>query len=98
MRFFILFLYICCGDFVFSIRFLISGIIALSLADIVGKYFLFLQICFLRRKRGPQHYRKFWYISMQNLQKQVADLSSSQKNTQFEKKKSFETESGKSRY
>jgi hypothetical protein len=34
-------LYICCGDFVFSIWFLTSGIRALSLADIVGKYFLF---------------------------------------------------------
>jgi hypothetical protein len=49
--FFIFFLYICCGDFVFSIWFLTSGIRALSLADIVGKYFLFLQIFFFSEKK-----------------------------------------------
>jgi hypothetical protein len=44
-------LYICCGDFVFSLWFLTSGIRAISLADIVGKYFLFLQICFSEKKK-----------------------------------------------
>ena len=47
----ILFLYIYCGAFVFSIGFLTSGIRALSLADIVGKYFLFLQIFFSEKKK-----------------------------------------------
>jgi hypothetical protein len=85
--------------FVDLFRFLTSGIRALSLADIVGKYFLFLQIFFFgEEKRGPRHSRNFWYISVKNLQKQVVYLSSSQKNTQVEKKKSSETESGKSRY
>jgi hypothetical protein len=37
--------------FVFSLWFLTIGIRALSLADIVGKYFLFLQIFFRRRKK-----------------------------------------------
>jgi hypothetical protein len=56
-------------------------------ADIVGKYFLFLQIFFFgEEKRGPRHSRSFWYIYVQNLQKRVVYLSSSQKNTQFEKK------------
>jgi hypothetical protein len=69
------------------LRFLTSGIRALSLADIVGKYFLFLQIfVFEEEKRGPRHSSNFQYISVQNLKKQVVYLSSSQKNTQVEKK------------
>jgi hypothetical protein len=49
-----IFLYICCGSFVFSLWFLTSGIKALSLAGVVGKYFLFLQIFFFgEEKRGP---------------------------------------------
>jgi hypothetical protein len=56
-------------------------------ADIVDKYFLFLQIFFRRKKkRGPRHSQSFFYISVQNLQKKVVDLSSSQKNTQVKKK------------
>jgi hypothetical protein len=56
-------------------------------ADIVGKYFLFLQIFFFgEEKRGPRHSRSFQYISVKNLQKRVVYLSSSQKNTQVEKK------------
>jgi hypothetical protein len=56
-------------------------------ADIVGKYFLFLQIFFFgAEKRGPRHSRSFWYIFVKNLQKRVVYLSSSHKNTQFEKK------------
>jgi hypothetical protein len=51
-------------------RYLTIGIRALSLADIVGKYFLFLQIFFFgEEKRGPRHSRNFWYISVKNLQK-----------------------------
>jgi hypothetical protein len=73
--------------FVDLFRFLTSGIRALSLADIVGKSFLFLQIFFSeKKKRGPRHSRNFWHISVQYLQKQVVYLSSSQKNTQVEKK------------
>jgi hypothetical protein len=86
-----------CGSIVYSVfvviifvdlfRFLTSGIRALSLAGVVGKYFLFLQIFFFgEEKRGPRHSRHFQYISVQNLQKRVVYLSSSQKNTQVEKK------------
>jgi hypothetical protein len=58
-----------CGDYICILfRFLTSGIRALSLADIVGKYFLFLQIFFFgEEKRGPRHSRNFWYISVKNL-------------------------------
>jgi hypothetical protein len=47
----ILFFYICCGDFVFSIGFLTIGIRTLSLGRVVGKYFLFLQIFFSEKKK-----------------------------------------------
>jgi hypothetical protein len=68
-------------------RFLTSGIRALSLAGVVGKYFLFLQIFFFgEEKRGPRHSRHFKYICVKNLQKRVVYLSSSQKNTQLKKK------------
>jgi hypothetical protein len=81
------------------IGYLTIGIRALSLAGVVGNYFLFLQIFFFgEEKRGPRHSRHFQYILVQNLQKRVVDLSSSQKSTQVEKKKSSETESGRSRY
>jgi hypothetical protein len=79
-----------CGDYICrSIHwFLTSGIRALSRAGVVGNYFLFLQIFFFgEEKRGPRHSRHFQYISVQNLQKRVVDLSSSQKNTQVKKKK-----------
>jgi hypothetical protein len=78
-----------CGDYIGrSIWFLTSGIRALSLAGVVGNYFLFLQIFFFgEEKRGPRHSRHFQYISVQNLQKRVVYLSSSQKNTQVKKKK-----------
>jgi hypothetical protein len=73
--------------FVDLFRFLTSGIRALSLAGVVGNYFLFLQIFFFgEEKRGPRHSRHFQYISVQNLQKRVVYLSSSQKNTQVKKK------------
>ena len=72
--------------FVDLLRYLTIGIRALSLARVVGNYFLFLQIFFFRR-RGPRHSRHFQYIYVQNLQKRVVDLSSSQKNTQFKNKK-----------
>jgi hypothetical protein len=54
-------------------------------ADIVGKLFLFLQICFGEEKRGSRHSQSFQYISVQNLQKRVVYLSSSHKSTQVEK-------------
>jgi hypothetical protein len=54
--------------FVDLFRFLKIGIIALSLADIMCKYFLFLQIFFFgEEKRGPRHSQFFLYIYMQNL-------------------------------
>jgi hypothetical protein len=46
--------------------------------------FIFADIFF--RRRGPRHSRHFQYISVQNLQKRVVYLSSSQKNTQVKKK------------
>jgi hypothetical protein len=49
-------------------------------------FFIFADFFFGEEKRGPRHSRNFWYISVQNLQKQVVYLSSSQKNTQVEKK------------
>ena len=91
------FFYLACGSIVYSVfvviifvdvfRFLTFGIIALSRAGVVANYFLFLQIFFFgAEKRGPRHSQSFRYISVQNLQKRVLDLCSSQKNTQFEKK------------
>ena len=59
--------------------------------------FYFCRFFFGEKKRGPRHSRHFQYIFVQNLQKIVLSLSSSQKNTQV-KKKSSETESGRSRY
>jgi hypothetical protein len=67
-----------CGYIVYSVfvviifldlfRFLTSGIRALSLADIVGKYFfIFADLFFGEEKRGPRHYRKIWYIFVPNL-------------------------------
>jgi hypothetical protein len=68
------------------IGFLTSGIKSLSLVDIVGKYFLFFaDLFFGEEKRGSQHSRFVFYISVKNLKKQVVYLSSSQKNTQVEK-------------
>jgi hypothetical protein len=68
--------------------FLTSGIRALSLAGVVGKYFfIFADFFFGAEKRGPRHYRSFQYISVKNFQKMVVYLISSQKNTQFKKKK-----------
>jgi hypothetical protein len=49
-------------------------------------FFIFADFFFGEEKRGPRHSKTFWYISMKNLQKQVVYLSSSHKNTQFEKK------------
>jgi hypothetical protein len=63
------FFYIFCGSIVYSVfvviifvdlfRFLTSGIRALSLADIVGKYFLFLQIFFSEKKKRAATFQKF---------------------------------------
>jgi hypothetical protein len=50
-------------------------------------FFIFADFFFFgEEKRGPRHSRHFQYISVQNLQKRVVYLSSSQKNTQFKKK------------
>jgi hypothetical protein len=49
-------------------------------------FFIFADSFFRRRKRGPRHSINFQYISAKNLQKQVLDLSSSQKITQVKKK------------
>jgi hypothetical protein len=51
-------------------------------------FFIFADFFFGEEKRGPRHSRHFQYISVKNLQKRVVYLSSSQKKTQFEKKKS----------
>jgi hypothetical protein len=86
-----------CGSIVYSVfvviifvdlfRFLTSGIRALSLGRYCGQiFFIFADFFFSEEKRGPRHSRSFQYISVQNLQKMVVYLSSSQKNTQFEKK------------
>jgi hypothetical protein len=48
--------------------------------------FYFCRFFFGEEKRGLRHSKTFRYISVQNLQKQVVYLSSSQKNTQVEKK------------
>jgi hypothetical protein len=55
------FFYLACGSIVYSVfvviifvdlfRFLTSGIRALSLAGVVGNYFLFLQIFFSEKKK-----------------------------------------------
>jgi hypothetical protein len=85
-----------CGSIVYSVflviifvdlfKFLTSGIRALSLGRHCGQiFFIFVVFFFGEKKRGPQHSRTFWYIYVKNLQKQVVDLISSQKNTQFEK-------------
>jgi hypothetical protein len=53
---------------VFSLWFLTSSIRALSLADIVGKYFLFSQIFFFgEEKIGQRNSRHFRYIFVKNL-------------------------------
>jgi hypothetical protein len=49
-------------------------------------FFIFADFFFRRRKKRAATFQNFQYISVQNLQKRVVYLSSSQKNTQFEKK------------
>jgi hypothetical protein len=84
--FYIFFFYICCGDFVFGIGFLTSGIRALSLADIVGKYFLFLQIFFRRRKKRATTFHKFLVYLCVKIVEKGCISEFLLKNTQFEKK------------
>jgi hypothetical protein len=48
--------------------------------------FYFCIFFFGEEKRGPRNSQSFWYIYVQNLQKRVVYLSSSQKNTQVKKK------------
>jgi hypothetical protein len=90
--------YILCGDCIqifwiycdilySGLWFLTIGIRALSRAGVVGNYFLFLQIFFFRRrKKRAATFQTFSVYFVQNLQKRVVYLSSSQKNTQFKKK------------
>jgi hypothetical protein len=56
-------------------------------------FWLFLQI-FSREKRGRHTSGSDMKIYEQNLAKKIGYLNSSRKNTQFQKKKSAETESG----
>jgi hypothetical protein len=68
-------------------RFLTSGIRALSLAGVVGNYFLFLQIFFSEKKKEGRYIPDIFSIFLcKNLLKRVVYLSSSQKITQVKKK------------
>jgi hypothetical protein len=102
--------YILCGDFIhiylvlllyFVFRYLVlnkwyhSTFLGRHCGQI---FFTFVVFFFREEKRGPRHCRHFWYISLQNLWKQVVDMISSHKKAQVEKTKSSETEYGKSRY
>jgi hypothetical protein len=63
------FFYLACGSIVYSVFvviifvdlywYLTSGIRALSLAGVVGNYFLFLQIFFRRRKKRAATFQTF---------------------------------------
>jgi hypothetical protein len=76
-----------CGDYICrSIQVLNKWYQSTFLGRHCGQiFFIFADFFFGEEKRGPRHSRNFWYISVQNLQKQVVYLSSSQKNTQVEK-------------
>jgi hypothetical protein len=77
-----------CGDYICrSIQVLNKWYQSTFLGRHCGQiFFIFADFFFGEEKRGLRHSRNFQYISVQNLQKQVVDLSSSQKNTQVEKK------------
>jgi hypothetical protein len=60
LTFFILFLYIYCGAFVFSIWILTSGIRALSLGRHCGQiFFIFADFFFRRRKKRAAKFQNF---------------------------------------
>jgi hypothetical protein len=77
-----------CGDYICrSIQVLNKWYQSTFLGRSCGQlFFIFADFFFGEEKRGPRHSRHFQYISVQNLQKRVVYLSSSQKNTQFKKK------------
>jgi hypothetical protein len=79
-------LYIFCGDFVFILWILTSGIRSLSLVDIVGKYFYFCRFFFGEEKKRAATFQIFSVYFYEKFVKKVVYLSSSQKNTQVEKK------------
>jgi hypothetical protein len=83
----------------YLVLFLTSGIRALSLGRHCGKiFFIFADFFFRRRKKRAATFSKFLVYFCEKFVEKGLYLISSQKNTQFEKKKSSETESGKSRY
>jgi hypothetical protein len=85
-----------CGSIVYSVFVVIIFVDLLVLnkwyqSTFLGRscgqlFFIFADFFFGEEKRGPRHSRHFQYISVQNLQKRVVYLSSSQKNTQVKKK------------
>jgi hypothetical protein len=92
------FFYLVCGSIVYSV---FVVIIFVDLVKVLNNWYqstflgqtlwanifiFFANFFFGEKKRGPRHSRHFQYISVKNLQKRVVDLSSSQKNTQVEKK------------
>jgi hypothetical protein len=88
-----------CGDyFVFISLVLNKWYQSTFLGKKCGQFFFYFCRFFRRRKRGTRNYGQFMYIYVQNLQKWVVDLSSSQKNTQFKKKNRLKRSPGKSRY
>jgi hypothetical protein len=105
------FFYLACGSIVYSVfvviifvdlfRFLTSGIRALSRAGVVGNYFLFLQIFFFRRrkKRAATFQTFSVYFCEKFVEKGCRSEFLSEKHpSKKKKKKSSETESGRSRY
>jgi hypothetical protein len=80
--------YSICGDYICrSIQVLNKWYQSTFLGRHCGQiFFIFADFFFRRRKKRAATFQKFWYISVKNLQKQVVYLSSSQKNTQVEKK------------
>jgi hypothetical protein len=80
------------------IWFLTSGIRALSLARSVGNFFFFFLHIFSEKKKRDATFWTIYVYFCAKFAEMVVYLSSSQKNTQFKKKKLSETESGKSRY
>ena len=59
-----------------DIWFLTSGIRALSLGRHCGQiFFIFADFFFGEEKRGPQNYRIFQYIFVENFQKRVLSIS-----------------------
>ena len=102
------FFYIACGYIVYSVfvviilvdlfRFLTIGIRALSLAGVVGKYFLFLQIFFRRRKKRAMTFQNFLVYFYEKIAETSCISDFLLEKHPSWKKKLSKTESGKSRY